>query len=95
MTVAHNPCVLLIESDENLANQLAFDLKEAGYDPIVAHWIGFTTQGALFCVSNDWECVVYSFVLLQKHIDDRAFPNPASSKNDEVFRSKTLGAIQF
>lgn len=37
MTVAHNPCVLLIESDENLANQLAFDLKEAGYDPIVAH----------------------------------------------------------
>ncbi|MBP5975838.1 response regulator transcription factor [Brasilonema sp. CT11] len=37
MTLAHNPCVLLIESDENLANQLAFDLKEAGYDPIVAH----------------------------------------------------------
>ncbi|BAY47212.1 two component transcriptional regulator [Kalymmatonema gypsitolerans NIES-4073] len=37
MTLAHSPCVLLIESDESLANQLAFDLKEAGYDPIVAH----------------------------------------------------------
>ncbi|MBW4634518.1 MAG: response regulator transcription factor [Iphinoe sp. HA4291-MV1] len=37
MTLAHNPCVLVIESDESLANQLAFDLKEAGYDPIVAH----------------------------------------------------------
>ncbi|NMG06401.1 response regulator transcription factor NblR [Brasilonema sp. UFV-L1] len=37
MILAHNPCVLVIESDENLANQLAFDLKEAGYDPIVAH----------------------------------------------------------
>ncbi|MGH8001817.1 MAG: DNA-binding response regulator, partial [Brasilonema sp.] len=33
MTLAHNPCVLVIESDENLANQLACDLKEAGYDP--------------------------------------------------------------
>lgn len=37
MTLAHSPCVLVIESDENLANQLAFDLKEAGYDAIVAH----------------------------------------------------------
>ncbi|KAF3890502.1 MULTISPECIES: response regulator transcription factor NblR [Nostocales] len=37
MTVAHNPCVLVIESDESLANQLAFDLKEAGYEPLVAH----------------------------------------------------------
>ncbi|MEC4811953.1 MAG: response regulator transcription factor [Scytonema sp. PMC 1069.18] len=37
MTLAHNPCVLVIESDESLANQLAFDLKEAGYEPVVAH----------------------------------------------------------
>ncbi|GAB1545230.1 response regulator transcription factor [Scytonema sp. NUACC21] len=37
MTVAHNPCVLVIESDESLANQLAFDLKEAGYEPLLAH----------------------------------------------------------
>lgn len=33
MTLAHNPCVLVIESDEGLANQLSFDLKEAGYEP--------------------------------------------------------------
>ncbi|MDF5721239.1 MAG: response regulator transcription factor [Rhizonema sp. PD37] len=37
MKLAHNPCVLTIESDESLANQLAFDLKEAGYEPVVAH----------------------------------------------------------
>ncbi|NWF62222.1 MAG: response regulator transcription factor [Fischerella sp.] len=37
MTLAHTPCVLVIESDENLAHQIAFDLKETGYDPVVAH----------------------------------------------------------
>lgn len=37
MTLAHNPCVLVIESDETLANQIAFDLKESGYDSVVAH----------------------------------------------------------
>ncbi len=37
MTLAHNPCVLVIESDETLANQIAFDLKESGYDCVVAH----------------------------------------------------------
>jgi two-component system, OmpR family, response regulator NblR len=37
MTLAHNPCVLVIESDESLANQLAFDLKEAGYEAVVAY----------------------------------------------------------
>jgi len=37
MTLAHNPCVLVVETDLSLANQLAFDLKEAGYDPLVAH----------------------------------------------------------
>ena len=37
MTLAQNPCVLLIETDESLANQLSFDLQEAGYEAIVAH----------------------------------------------------------
>jgi two-component system, OmpR family, response regulator NblR len=37
MTLTHNPCVLVIESDESLANQLCFDLKEAGYDALVAN----------------------------------------------------------
>ncbi|YAF95785.1 MAG: response regulator transcription factor NblR [Nodularia sp. CChRGM 3473] len=37
MTVAHSPCVLVIETDESLASQLAFDLQEAGYEPIMAH----------------------------------------------------------
>jgi two-component system, OmpR family, response regulator NblR len=37
MTAAHSPCVLVIETDESLANQLAFDLQEAGYDSILAH----------------------------------------------------------
>jgi len=37
MTVAHSPCVLVIETDESLANQLSFDLQEAGYDAILAH----------------------------------------------------------
>ncbi|MBW4674376.1 MAG: response regulator transcription factor [Desmonostoc geniculatum HA4340-LM1] len=37
MTVAQNPCVLVIETDDNLANQLACDLQEAGYESILAH----------------------------------------------------------
>lgn len=37
MTLAHKDCVLVIESDENLANQLAFDLREAGYEPLTAY----------------------------------------------------------
>ncbi|OUL23220.1 response regulator transcription factor NblR [Nostoc sp. 106C] len=37
MTVAHSPCVLVIETDESLASQLSFDLQEAGYDSILAH----------------------------------------------------------
>jgi DNA-binding response OmpR family regulator len=32
----HNPCVLLVETDSDLANKLSLDLKEAGYTPIVA-----------------------------------------------------------
>ncbi|MEA5617198.1 response regulator transcription factor [Cronbergia sp. UHCC 0137] len=42
----HNLSVLVIESDENLANQVAFDLKEAGYDAILAH---DTTSSLLHC----------------------------------------------
>lgn len=37
MTIAHSPCVLVIETDESLANQLSCDLLEAGYDAILAH----------------------------------------------------------
>ncbi|MDZ7962766.1 MAG: response regulator transcription factor [Aulosira sp. DedQUE10] len=37
MTSAHSPCVLVIETDESLANQLSFDLQEAGYDSVLAH----------------------------------------------------------
>ena len=36
MTLAHNPYVLVIESDEKLASQLSDDLKEIGYEPILA-----------------------------------------------------------
>lgn len=36
MTLAHNSCVLVIESDDNLALQLSSDLKEIGYQPILA-----------------------------------------------------------
>ncbi len=37
MTIAHSPCVLVIETDESLANQLSFDLREAGYEAILAN----------------------------------------------------------
>ncbi len=40
MTLTYNPCVLVIESDDSLASQLSFDLKEAGYEPVVAHDAG-------------------------------------------------------
>ncbi len=33
----HNPCVLVIENDESLAAQVSLDLKESGYEPVVAH----------------------------------------------------------
>jgi DNA-binding response OmpR family regulator len=32
----HSPCVLLVETDPDLANKLSCDLKEAGYTPVVA-----------------------------------------------------------
>jgi OmpR family response regulator NblR len=39
MIATQNPSVfvLVIEPDETLANQLAFDLQEAGYDAIITH----------------------------------------------------------
>ncbi|MBD2529397.1 response regulator transcription factor [Nostoc flagelliforme FACHB-838] len=37
MTVAQSPCVLVVETDESLANQLSCDLQEAGYESIVVH----------------------------------------------------------
>ncbi|WP_427159505.1 response regulator transcription factor NblR [Aliinostoc sp. HNIBRCY26] len=36
MTAVHNPCVLVIETDDSLANQLSFDLQEAGYESVLA-----------------------------------------------------------
>jgi OmpR family response regulator NblR len=36
MMLDHSPCVLVIESDESLANQISLDLKESGYDALVA-----------------------------------------------------------
>ena len=32
-----NPCVLVVETDESLAQQLSLDLKESGYEPVLAH----------------------------------------------------------
>lgn len=37
MTTTQSPCVLVIETDDSLANQLSFDLQEAGYESIVAN----------------------------------------------------------
>jgi len=36
MSVEVNPCVLLVEPDESLAENLSLDLKEAGYDTLIA-----------------------------------------------------------
>ena len=33
----HNPCVLVVETDDALAQNLSLDLRESGYDPVVAH----------------------------------------------------------
>jgi two-component system, OmpR family, response regulator NblR len=30
------PCVLLVETDESLANHVSLDLKESGYDIVMA-----------------------------------------------------------
>ncbi len=36
-TLELNPCVLIIETDEALAQSVSLDLQESGYDTIVAH----------------------------------------------------------
>lgn len=46
MIAAHNPSVLVIETDDSLAHQLADDLQEAGYDAILAH---DATLGLEYC----------------------------------------------
>ncbi|MCM0594499.1 MAG: response regulator transcription factor [Gloeotrichia echinulata IR180] len=46
MVVAHRDCVLVVETDETLANQLSFDLLEAGYDSI---WATDAASGLQHC----------------------------------------------
>lgn len=36
LTLDRNPCVLLVETDEVLAQQVSLDLKSSGYEPVVA-----------------------------------------------------------
>jgi len=36
-TINNNPCVLVVENDENLAQSVSIDLKESGYEPILAY----------------------------------------------------------
>lgn len=35
-TIDHNPCVLLVETDEALAQNVSLDLQESGYDTVIA-----------------------------------------------------------
>lgn len=35
-TIDHNPCVLLVETDETLAHHVRLDLQESGYETVVA-----------------------------------------------------------
>jgi two-component system, OmpR family, response regulator NblR len=35
-TIDHNPCVLLVETDETLAQHVSSDLQESGYETVVA-----------------------------------------------------------
>ena len=37
IALSHSPCVLVIETDEALAQNLSLDLRESGYDPVIAH----------------------------------------------------------
>lgn len=36
-TINNSPCVLVIETDEALAQNVSLDLKESGYEPVVAY----------------------------------------------------------
>jgi two-component system, OmpR family, response regulator NblR len=37
IALSHSPCVLVIETDEALAQNLSLDLRESGYDPVIAY----------------------------------------------------------
>lgn len=37
VTINNSPCVLVIETDEALAQSVSLDLKESGYEPLVAY----------------------------------------------------------
>ncbi len=60
MNLAKNSRVLLIESDQNLANQLAFDLKEAGYEALVAN---NARSGLEFCQEQQPALIVVDRLL--------------------------------
>lgn len=36
IALSHSPCVLVIETDEALAGNLSIDLRESGYNPVIA-----------------------------------------------------------
>jgi OmpR family response regulator NblR len=61
MMVAHNPSVLVIETDDTLANQLAVDLQEAGYQAILAHDV---TSGLQYCRDRQPALVVVDRMLV-------------------------------
>ncbi len=63
MIATHNPAVfvLVIEPDETLANQLAFDLQEAGYEAIVAH---DAANGLQYCRTRQPALIVVDRMLV-------------------------------
>ncbi|BCL33683.1 response regulator transcription factor NblR [Nostoc sp. MS1] len=60
MIATHSPCVLVIETDDSLANQLSFDLQEAGYEPILAN---DATTGLQYCRDRQPALVVLDRML--------------------------------
>ncbi|ABA21544.1 two component transcriptional regulator, winged helix family [Trichormus variabilis ATCC 29413] len=60
MIATHSPCVLVIETDDSLANQLSFDLQEAGYDAILA---SDATTGLQYCRDRQPALVVLDRML--------------------------------
>jgi len=58
---APNPAVLVLETDESLAKQLAFDLQEAGYESILAH---DTTSGLQLCRDRQPALIVIDRMLV-------------------------------
>ncbi|MFM7408411.1 MAG: response regulator transcription factor NblR [Cuspidothrix sp.] len=63
MIATQNPAVfvLVIEPDETLANQLAFDLQEAGYDAIVTH---DAVHGLQYCRTSQPALIVIDRMLV-------------------------------